>query len=175
MTHSHFDHSADAKAIAQASGAPIVAPFDWVQTLGLPEAQVTGVNVGGTVKIGDVTIHAVPAMHGSVPDGRPLGFVLEFAGGRRLYDTGDTWIFGDMSLIQEAYHPNIILLCVGGGPYTENPQIAARAVRKYFRPSVIIPMHYATFPVLATAADVRAAFRGDRRLKVMTPGETLQF
>jgi L-ascorbate metabolism protein UlaG (beta-lactamase superfamily) len=175
VTHSHFDHSGDAKAIALASGAPIVASFDWAQTLGLPAAQVRGVNVGGTVKIGDVVIHAVPAMHGSVPDGRPLGFVLEFADGRRLYDTGDTWIFGDMSLIQEVYHPNIILLNVGGGPYTENPQVAARAVRKYFRPSVIIPMHYGTFPVLATAADVRAAFRGDRRLKVMTPGETLQF
>ena len=174
VTHSHFDHSADVKAIAQASGAPVVASYDWAQTLGLPAAQVTGVNVGGTVKVGDVVIHAVPAMHGSVPDGRPLGFVLEFADGRRLYDTGDTWIFGDMSLIQEVYHPNIILLCVGGGPYTENPQVAARAVRRYFRPSAIVPMHYATFPGLATEAEVRAAFRGDRRLKVMKPGETLQ-
>ena len=36
-------------------------------------------------------------------------------------------------------------------------------------------MHYATFPGLATAADVRAAFKGDRRLRVMTPGQTLQF
>jgi L-ascorbate metabolism protein UlaG (beta-lactamase superfamily) len=175
VTHSHFDHSADAKAIAQASGAPIVASYDWAQTLGLPAAQTVGVNVGGTVKVGDVVIHAVPAMHGSVPDGRPLGFVLEFADGRRLYDTGDTWIFGDMALIQEIYHPNIILLCAGGGPYTENPRVAALAVRKYFRPTAIIPMHYGTFPALATAADVRAAFRGDPRLKVMTPGQTLQF
>jgi L-ascorbate metabolism protein UlaG (beta-lactamase superfamily) len=121
-----------------------------------------------------VTIHAVPAMHGSVPGGRPLGFVLEFADGRTLYDTGDTWIFGDMSLIQELYHPDIILLCVGGGPYTEDPPTAALAIRKYFHPDVIIPMHYATFPALATAAQVRAAFRGDQRLRVMTPGETLE-
>jgi L-ascorbate metabolism protein UlaG (beta-lactamase superfamily) len=175
VTHSHFDHTADVKAIATASGAPVVAAYDWVQTLGLPAPQVMGVNVGGTVKIGDVTIHAVPAMHGSVPDGRPLGFVLEFADGRTLYDTGDTWIFGDMALIQELYHPNIILLCLGGGPYTQNPSVAALAVRKYFRPGVIIPMHYATFPGLASVADVRAAFRGDSRLKVMTPGGTLQF
>jgi L-ascorbate metabolism protein UlaG (beta-lactamase superfamily) len=175
VTHSHFDHSADVKPIALASGAPVIASFDWAQTLGLPEKQVMGVNVGGTVKIGDVTIHVVPAMHGSVPDGRPLGFVLRFADGRTLYDTGDTWIFGDMSLIQELYHPGIILLCVGGGPYTENPQVAALAIRKYFHPRVIIPMHYATFPALATAAQVRAAFRGDQRLKVMTPGETLEF
>jgi len=175
VTHSHFDHSADAKAIAQASGAPVVASYDWAQTLGLPANQVVGVNVGGMAKVGDVVIHAVPAMHGSVPDGRPLGFVLEFADGRRLYDTGDTWIFGDMSLIQAIYRPNIILLCVGGGPYTEDPRTAAMAVRRYFHPSVIVPMHYATFPGLATTADVQAAFKGDRRLKVMTPGETLQF
>jgi L-ascorbate metabolism protein UlaG (beta-lactamase superfamily) len=175
VTHSHFDHSGDAKAIALASGAPVVAAYDWAQTLGLPDGKVMGLNVGGSVKVGDVTIHAVPAMHGSVPDGRPMGFVLEFADGRRIYDTGDTWIFGDMSLIQAIYHPNIILLCVGGGPFTENPQVAALAVRKYFHPSVIIPMHYATFPVLASVADVRAAFRGDRRLRVMTPGETREF
>jgi L-ascorbate metabolism protein UlaG (beta-lactamase superfamily) len=175
VTHSHFDHSADVKAIAQASGAPVVASYDWAQTLGLPNSQVMGVNVGGMAKVGDVVVHAVPALHGSVPDGRPLGFVLEFADGRRLYDTGDTWIFGDMALIQAVHHPNIILLCVGGGPYTEDPKTAAMAVRRYFHPSVIVPMHYATFPGLATAADVRAAFKGDRRLKVMTPGETLQF
>ena len=175
VTHSHSDHSADAKAIAQASGAPVIASYDWAATLGLPGSQVVGVNVGGMARVGDVVVHAVPAMHGSVPDGRPLGFVLEFADGRRLYDTGDTWIFGDMSLIQAIYHPNIILLCVGGGPYTEDPKTAAMAVRRYFHPSVIVPMHYATFPGLATAADVRAAFKGDRRLKVMTPGETLQF
>lgn len=175
VTHSHFDHTGDVKPIALASGAPVIASFDWTQTLGLPEKQVMGVNVGGTVKIGDVTIHAVPAMHGSDPDGRPLGFVLEFADGRTLYDTGDTWIFGDMSLIQTLYHPAIILLCVGGGPYTENPQVAALAVRRYFRPRVVVPMHYATFPALATVAQVRAAFRGDRRLHVMTPGETAEF
>jgi len=175
VTHSHFDHAADAKEIALASGARVVGAFDWVQTLGLPDSQAVGANVGGTVRIGDVTIHVVPAIHGSVPDGRPVGFVLQFADGRTLYDTGDTWIFGDMALIQELYHPGIILLCAGGGPYTENPQVAALAIRKYFRPRVIIPMHYATFPVLATAAQVRAAFRGDRRLAMMTPGETRQY
>ena len=53
-------------------------------------------------------------MHGvSAPSGRPVGYVLEFADGRSLYHEGDTWIFGDMALIQEFYHPNIILMPVG--------------------------------------------------------------
>lgn len=175
VTHSHFDHTADVKPIAAASGAKVIGAYDWAQTLGLPDTQIVGLNVGGTVKVGDVTVHAVPAMHGSVPDGRPMGFVLEFADGRTLYDTGDTWIFGDMALIEELYHPSILLLCVGGGPYTENPGVAALAVRKYFRPTVIVPMHYGTFPGLASAADVRAAFKGDPRLQAMTPGQTRTF
>jgi L-ascorbate metabolism protein UlaG (beta-lactamase superfamily) len=171
VSHSHFDHSKDAKEIALASGAPVVGTYDWVATLGLPDKQVLGGNVGGTIKIGDVVIHIVPAMHSSTPGGRPVGFVLEFAGGRTLYHTGDTWIFGDMALIQELYHPGIILLNVGGGPYTEDPRTAALAIKKYFTPDVIVPMHYATFPALATEADVRAAFAGDHRLMVLKVGQ----
>lgn len=171
VSHSHVDHAKDAKEIALSSGAPVVGAYDWVASLGLPEKQQLGGNVGGTIKVGDVVIHLVPAMHGSVPDGRPIGFVLEFSGGRTLYDTGDTWIFGDMALIQELYHPNIVLLNVGGGPFTEDPRTAALAIKKYFQPDVIVPMHYGTFGALAQEADVRAAFAGDRRLLVLKVGQ----
>jgi len=174
VSHSHFDHVQDAKAIATSSGAKVIGPYELVASLGLPEAQAVGASPGGSIKVGDVTVHVVPAMHSSEP-GRPVGFVLEFADGRSIYHTGDTWLFGDMSLIQELYHPSIILLCVGGGPYTEDPKSAALAVRKYFHPTTIVPMHYATFPGLATAAEVRAAFAGDKRVVIMTPGQTRQF
>jgi len=175
VSHSHQDHTLDAKAIATASGAPVVGPYEWVSTLGLPAGQNMGGSPGGTFTFGDVTVHLVPAMHSSDPGGRPLGFVLTFADGRSLYHTGDTWLFGDMSLIQELYHPSIILLCVGGGPYTEDPKTAALAVRKYFFPTTIVPMHYGTFPGLATTAQVRSAFGADRRAVIMTPGETRRF
>ncbi len=175
VTHSHGDHLGDAAAIAKASGAPVIASYELASSLGLPEKQTMGGNVGGTFHIGDITIHLVPAMHSSSPAGRPVGFVLTFKDGRSLYHTGDTWIFGDMSLIQELYHPNILLLCVGGGPYTEDPATAALAVRKYFHPSTIVPMHYGTFPGLATTAQVEQAFKGDKRLRVMKPGETAKF
>jgi L-ascorbate metabolism protein UlaG (beta-lactamase superfamily) len=174
VTHSHSDHSADAKAIALTSGAPVISSYEWAETLGLPEKQTLGGGVGGTFKIGDVTIHLVPAVHSSEP-GRPLGFVLEFTNGQTIYDTGDTWIFGDMSLIQEIYHPTIILLCVGGGPYTEDPKTAKLAIAKYFHPTTIIPMHYATFPFLASEADVRAAFAGDNRVMILHPGDARSF
>jgi L-ascorbate metabolism protein UlaG (beta-lactamase superfamily) len=175
VTHSHSDHAADAKAVATASGAMVVSAYEWVNTLGLPASQAMGGNVGGTFKAGDVTIHLVPAMHSSDPGGRPLGFVLEFADGRTLYHTGDTWLFGDMTLIQEMYHPNIILLGVGGGPYTQGPGDARKEITKYFKPTTIVPMHYATFPGLATEAQVRSAFAGDNRLVVMKSGERRSF
>ncbi len=175
VSHAHFDHAGDAKAIAQGSGAPVVGTFDYVSTLGLPEGQVMGGNVGGSFHVGDVTIRLVPAMHSSDPGGRPLGFVLEFADGRTLYHTGDTWIFGDMSLIEERFRPSIILLNVGGGPFTQDPATAALAIRKYFRPQAIVPMHFGTFPALASEPQVRAAFGTEPRLAVMRPGETRRF
>lgn len=175
VSHSHFDHGGDAKAIAQATGAPVISTFEYAGSLGLPEAQVMGGNVGGLFKIGDVTVNLVPAMHSSDPGGRPLGFVLQFSDGGSLYHTGDTWIFGDMSLIEERFHPSIILLNVGGGPYTEDPTTAALAIKKYFHPKIIVPMHFATFPALATETQVRAAFKSNSRLTVMRPGETRRF
>ncbi|HKN48451.1 MAG TPA: metal-dependent hydrolase, partial [Candidatus Polarisedimenticolia bacterium] len=175
VSHSHFDHSADAAEIAAASGAPVISAYEWVDALDLPGAQKLGGNVGGAFAVGDVTVHVVPAMHSSAPSGRPVGFVLTFSDGRSLYHTGDTWIFGDMALIQEIYHPSVILLNVGGGPYVEDPKTAALAIRKYFNPQTIVPMHFATFPGLATEADVAAAFKGDRRLVMMTPGQTKEF
>lgn len=175
VSHAHFDHAGDVPAIAKASGAPVISVFEYVSSLNLPEAQQMGGNVGGEFKVGDVMVHLVPAVHSSSPGGRPLGFILHFADGRKIYHTGDTWIFGDMALIQDEFHPDIILLNVGGGPYTEDPATAAHAIRKYFTPTTIVPMHYGTFPALATEAQVRAAFAHDRRLVVMKPGETRNF
>lgn len=176
VTHSHDDHALDAKAISQLSGTTrVISTYEWINAHGFPASQALGGNVGGTFRIGDVTIHLVPAMHSSDPGGRPLGFVLEFADHRTLYHTGDTWLFGDMDLIQEFYRPNIILLGVGGGPYTMDPRMAQLAINKYFKPQAIIPMHYGTFEGLATATDVRVRFAGDRRVTIMTPGQKLFF
>jgi L-ascorbate metabolism protein UlaG (beta-lactamase superfamily) len=176
VSHSHDDHALDAKAISQLSTSTrVISAYEWVNAQGVPAAQAMGGNVGGTFHVGDVTIHLVPAMHSSDPGGRPLGFVLEFADHRTLYHTGDTWLFGDMDLIQEFYKPNIILIGVGGGPFTMDPRMAQLAINKYFKPDAIVPMHYGTFEGLATATDVRVRFAGDRRVHVMTPGQKLFF
>jgi L-ascorbate metabolism protein UlaG (beta-lactamase superfamily) len=171
VSHSHGDHSGNAKEIAKLSDAPVIGMVDWVSALGLSPEQSKGGNIGGEIRIRDVSVHIVPATH-STEAGSPIGFVIEFADGRTLYHTGDTWIMSDMALIEEVHHPDIVLTCTGGGPYTQSPKVAALSIRKFFKPSVIVPMHFATFPVLATEADVRAVFGGDSRAVIMKPGET---
>lgn len=171
VSHSHGDHAADAKEIATLSGAPVIGMIEWVSSLGLPQEQSKGGNIGGEIRVGDVSVYLVPATH-STDGGSPLGFVIKFADGRTLYHTGDTWIMSDMALIEELHHPDIVLTCAGGGPYTQSPTVAALAMKKFFKPSVIVPMHFATFPVIATEAEVRAAFAGDSRAVIMKPGES---
>jgi L-ascorbate metabolism protein UlaG (beta-lactamase superfamily) len=175
VTHSHDDHDADAMAIAKQSGAAVVSTVEYVTSLGLPEKQAMGGNVGGSFTFGDATVSLVPAMHSSEPSGRPLGFIIALADGRSIYHTGDTWVFSDMQFIQDLYRPTVILLNVGGGPYTQNPRAAAMAIKKFFNPKTIVPMHFGTFPGLATEEDVKTIFLGDKRMKIMKPGETATF
>jgi L-ascorbate metabolism protein UlaG (beta-lactamase superfamily) len=132
----------------------------------LPRELIEGVNVGDHLTLGDVKVHVVPAMH---------SFVVEFADGRSVYHQGDTWIFGDMALIQEFYHPDIILMPVGAVADGQSPRLAWIAVTRYFKPQVVIPMHYGALPGSSTEADLRAVFGKDPRVIFMKSGETRKF
>jgi len=178
VTHSHGDHLGDAVELAKSSKAKLVSVMmldTFVTKGGLRREQIETVNVGNQVIAGDVKIHVVPAVHSSEPSGRPVGYVLEFADGRTLYDEGDTWIFGDMALIQEFYHPNIILMGCGAVADGQYARMAWLAVNRYFKPQVVIPMHYGAVPGAPSEADIRAAVGNDARVKFMKPGETLTF
>ena len=63
----------------------------------------------------------------------------------------------------------------GGRAYGQSPPIALWGVSRYFRPEVIIPMHYASMPTMSTDAEVRAAIGHDRRVRFMKPGEVIRF
>ena len=174
-THAHGDHDADVARLARLSGAPVIATGDHVEAMKIPEGHYRTINIGGVQQVGDVEVHAVPAMH-SVSPGHAIGFVLKFADGRTLYHTGDTWLFGDMALIDRLFHPAILLFGMGGGRAGTDPATAAFGIAQYFHPKVIVPMHVGTLPPpFATMADVRKAFHGDRRLREMVPGVGLEF
>ena len=81
-----------------------------------------------------------------------------------------------MALIQELFAPSVLLLQAGGGQFTQDPATARLAVTKYFTTATaIVPIHFGTFAGLATEAEVAAAFAGDLRLTIMSPGQTTAF
>jgi L-ascorbate metabolism protein UlaG (beta-lactamase superfamily) len=63
-----------------------------------------------------------------------------------IYHTGDTDLFGDMALISKFHKVNVMLACIGDH-FTMGPERAAEAAR-LIAPTIIVPMHYGTFPVL---------------------------
>jgi L-ascorbate metabolism protein UlaG (beta-lactamase superfamily) len=182
VTHGHFDHAGGVAELAKKTGAKVVATLELTQLLGLPEGVGIGAEIGGTVTIKDATIHLVEAVHssgyvvGKTPQygGSPVGFVIDVAKGPVLYHAGDTDVFGDMALIADRYHPTVAMLPIGGH-FTMDPEGAALAT-KLLKVKTVIPMHFATFPMLkGTPDELRAALK---KLKVSTkvlevkPGET---
>jgi L-ascorbate metabolism protein UlaG (beta-lactamase superfamily) len=197
VTHGHFDHVADAPALAKLNNAPLWAPAGLaqsMQTLGiLPVAQANRINRGGTIRpLGpDVKITLTHAEHSSElvwhnpasdkdethVGGEPGGFMIEFENGFRIWHMGDTGVFGDMKLIGEMYKPDLVLMPIGGGQFVMNPADAAFAARELIRPKAVIPMHYGTNPLAKGTAKefVDAMGASPVRVFVAEPGTPLVF
>jgi L-ascorbate metabolism protein UlaG (beta-lactamase superfamily) len=182
VTHGHFDHSAGVAELAKKTGAKVIATLEMTQLLGLPEGVGIGAEIGGTVTIKDATIHLVEALHssgyvvGKTPQygGSPVGFVIDIAKGPVLYHAGDTDVFAGMSLIADRYHPTVAMLPIGGH-FTMDPEGAALAT-KLLKVKTVIPMHYATFPMLkGTPDELRAALKklkSTAKVVEVKPGDT---
>jgi L-ascorbate metabolism protein UlaG (beta-lactamase superfamily) len=181
LTHGHDDHIADAVSVARVTLARVIAPYElamWLERKGLKT--VTGMNQGGTLDAGGLSITMVPAIHSSSveEDGRqvyvgsPCGYVIRFEDALTIYFAGDTALFGDMRLIAELYRPAVAFLPIGG-TYTMGPEQAAMAC-ELLNVSQVVPMHYGTFSTLTgTPARLRELVqpRGVRVLE-LKPGET---
>jgi L-ascorbate metabolism protein UlaG (beta-lactamase superfamily) len=155
LTHGHGDHISDAAPVAQKTGATVVAIYelaDFVSRQGV--AKTNGMNLGGTVQLGDVAATMVESKHSAgAQDGQgthyvgvAAGYVLTLAEGPVLYHAGDTAVFGDMRLIAELYQPEIAMLPIGGH-YTMGPQEAAVAAQ-FLGAKTVLPLHWGTFPPL---------------------------
>lgn len=184
LTHGHFDHVADAAAVAAANSAPVVCMFDlasWLKSRGVEE--IVGFNLGGTVEVAGIRASMVEARHSSslpgedgiVYGGLAIGYVLELENGFKIYVSGDTSLFMDMALIGELYEPELGILPIGGH-FTMNGTHAARACR-LLGVKHVIPCHFGTFPLLAPNADAlteAAADIPDLEVHVLEPGDTLR-
>lgn len=187
LTHGHFDHVNDVIGVAQQTGAPVLCIFDmtgWLQKQGLPEDQLMGFNMGGTVEAAGVRFTMTPAVHSSSNNdsagniiylGQPAGYVLEFEDGTVIYHTGDTAVFGDMKIIGELYAPDIAILPIGGW-FTMGPKQAAYAAR-LIGARQVIPEHYGTFPILTGTPEELRQYLSSQDIEVVAlePGESRTF
>jgi L-ascorbate metabolism protein UlaG (beta-lactamase superfamily) len=188
VSHGHADHIADAVPVAQRTGAHCVAMVEvagWLGSHGVE--QVSDPNLGGTVSFDWGWIKLVPAWHtntmpGSgdnpfsaetgVAVGVPAGLLINL-GGKTIYQTGDTCLFGDMKLIAERNPVDILVLPIGGH-YTMDRHDAVVAAQ-LVGADTVIPMHFDTFPPIETdaaafKADVEAAGAGT--VVVLEPGQS---
>ena len=188
ITHGHADHVADAVAVAKRTGAHCVAMVELAEWLGGQGVEaVSDPNLGGTVRFDWGWIKLVPAWHTNTlpghpealfsaehgtPIGIPSGLLINI-GGKTVYQTGDTCLFGDMKLIAERNPVDIALMPIGGH-YTMDRHDAVVAA-EFIGAETVIPMHYDTFPPIETDA---AAFKADveaqtsSQVVLLKPGET---
>ena len=150
ITHGHFDHFDDVEPLAGQTGARTVSNFEimsYLQHQGVENA--APIMKSGTAQVGGIKVTATHAFHGSsialddgsmIYGGEPLGFVVEFESGFKLYHAGDTALFGDMRLIGELYEPDIAFLPIGDR-LTMGPLEAAHAAR-LLGVDHAVPMHY---------------------------------
>lgn len=199
VTHAHFDHFADAPALAKMHKVPMYGPAGLNQTIAtlgiLPAELAPRFGKGGTITpFGPegVKITAVRAEHSSElayrnpvtnkdevqPGGEPVGFIIEMENGFKVWHMGDTAVFGDMRLIGEMYRPDLVMIPIGGH-FVMNPKDAAMAVRDMIKPKFALPIHYGTSPMLrGTPAEFEAALGNAAGTAVMLkiePGQKMDF
>src|ERR1700683_2972944 len=119
VSHAHYDHIADAVAIANQTGAIIISNYEIITWLGKNGVKnVHPLNPGGTYFADFGRVKCVNAIHSSSFEdgtygGTAGGFVVESAEGN-FYYSGDTAITLDMKLVRETTELKLAVLCIGG-------------------------------------------------------------
>jgi L-ascorbate metabolism protein UlaG (beta-lactamase superfamily) len=188
VTHPHSDHFEDVLPLLQNDPAlKVIAQFEiglWLKERGAKEGQVIAMNTGGTVTMEDVRITMVPAVHtSSIAEngtqralGFSIGYVLRFANGFTLYNTGDTAVTMDMKIVHDLYKPNLVILPIGDF-YTMGAEQAAYALN-LLKPQFALGGHWGTWngmpPGTPEALEKELAhYKIPTQLIKLKPGESL--
>ena len=181
ITHGHGDHIGDAVRIAKESGAKIVTNFELCMHFAKQGVEnFDPMNTGGTTDQGGFTVTLVRADHSAglvemdvnYPLGSANGIIVKAPGEPTVYHMGDTDIFGDMGLIAEIHRPEIALVPIGDR-FTMGPEVAALAVRRFFKLKAAIPCHYGSFPPLVKTADRFVAALDGTGTQAIVPNKTV--
>ncbi len=148
ISHGHFDHMADAEAIAKRTGATIVANWEIATWFGNKGVEKTHpMNHGGKWVFDFGKVKCVNAVHSSdLPDGsyggNPMGFIITSDEGN-FYYSGDTALTMDMQLIPAYSSLNFCVMPIGDN-FTMDATDAVQAA-KMVHCNTIIGVHYDTF------------------------------
>ena len=164
-SHDHLDHidRPSWPGMAQASPQALFVVPELLRTrvatdLNLPARRVTGMDLGMTLTVKDVTVTAIPAAHelldrdaatGLYPH---LGFIIE-GNGFRLYHSGDCCLYEGMHALLRGKPFNLFLLpingrdarrfstgCLGNMTFQEAADLTGD-----LHPDTVIPAHYEMF------------------------------
>ena len=180
VSHGHEDHMGDTIAIAQRTGATVVANFEianWLSAQGVKNVHPQHIGGGYTHSFGYVKL--TQAHHGSaLPDGSyggtACGFLIS-ASGTSIYLACDTGLFGDMKLIGNE-GVDIAVLPIGDN-FTMGPQEALLAIQM-IKPSVAVPVHYNTWPLIeqnATEWKRTVEMQTPTKVHVLQSGQSLLY
>ena len=174
VPNGHGDEIGDTVAIAKATGAKIVAPFElgsWFVSQGVPEAQVMRRNPGGRFSWEGITIRVVGSVHGSgsgsdtpskrapIYGGAAAGFMVTFENGYTVYFPGSSAATQDMAMWAEAYNPDAMIFLMHGSGEPQDIGMAVRLVAgKSPNLKMLIPHHHRVSPPpgAPTVATVRS-------------------
>jgi L-ascorbate metabolism protein UlaG (beta-lactamase superfamily) len=194
ISHVHHDHLHLPSLRRIDRDVPVLVPRGAGRLVsGAGFREVDELVTGDELRLGDLRLTAVPAVHGNrrSPIGRlraePLGYVLAHDD-RRAYFAGDTDLSGAM---RELGPIDVALLPIWGwGPTLGDghldPERAATAV-EWIDPSVVVPIHWGTYSPMsarrgrppwldAPPEDFAARLHAvglDDRLRRLAPGDTL--
>jgi L-ascorbate metabolism protein UlaG (beta-lactamase superfamily) len=153
VTHGHGDHFGDTLAIAERTGATVIATYEIAMYCAGKGCNVHPMHIGGAHTFPFGQVKWTIAHHGAGYEGEgsmqymgtPAGLLIT-ADGKTIYHAGDTGLFLDMQLIGEMNSIDVALLPIGDN-FTMGIDDAAKAL-EFLKPARAVPMHYGTFDVI---------------------------
>jgi L-ascorbate metabolism protein UlaG (beta-lactamase superfamily) len=160
------------------------------------------VRFGALAKVGGVSVATVPATHTNAvgPEfldkpladalranglgadvGPAVGYVLRFSNGLVAYLSGDTGITAEQDItVRRYYKANLVVMNIGGSPFTTGPDESAFVVNELVKPNSVIASHAnepATIGGKLTPNSKTAAFQKAAKMPVHVPlsGRTMEF
>lgn len=151
LTHAHYDHVMDVEAIAERTGALIIANHEVAVYYQEKGFKCHELNFGGSWNFDFGRVKMVYATHSSgfadgTYGGNPAGYILQ-TDKKTVYIAGDTALTMDMKLIPLFFKLDLAILPIGGN-FTMDVEEALMA-SDFVECNRVMGIHYDTMEIIA--------------------------